>query len=220
MGMGEGLFLRFGRLPRFLLEWVSFVVFSTSLNLVAFFADFALADTLPNAAEAELKASLSKIGFDEIVIDVCIVQAGIDRPPNSKVSRFEFNINLSYLDFSTFEIVESSTNGENIFSGIVRFGENFRLLERLRREFRFYVRDQYLQDWTADQPPLFGKDYLKIESDLQSSGIAQDTFYRFNSGETVQTFPYYMNFYFLYHDQEILVDFLKNLEVVALSNHC
>lgn len=180
----------------------------------------AQAETPENSVEAALVETLTTIGFDGIKVDECIVQAGIDRPTGSPVTRFEFNINLIYLDFQTVEILNSSHDGKSYFRGIIRFGEEFRLNERLRREFRWYVFEEFSEDWTNDIPPRFGPSFKEIEIDLERSGISQDTFYRFYRNSDYQTFPYFLVFDFTYDDREIVSKFLTDLENLARQRGC
>lgn len=181
---------------------------------------FAYADNPASQYKIELIKNLSNLGFDHIKIDNCVIQAGIDRPKGGAVSRFEFNVNLIYLDFDKVEILKSSSNGETVYYGSVRFGSKFRLNEEARRAFLYHVKKKYSEDWSLNGPELFGPSFKLIESDLTRSGIVSDTFYRFYRDNDVQTVPYITDFSFTYVDEKVVLEFLRLIKEISQRSKC
>jgi hypothetical protein len=182
--------------------------------------NFAYADTPASQYKIELIKNLSNLGFDQIKIENCIIQAGIDRPKGGAVSRFEFNVNLIYLDFDKVEILKSSSNGETVYYGSVRFGSRFNVDEDKRRDFLRHVKEKYYENWFLDGPKLFGPSFSLIESDLIRSGIVSDTFYRFHRGKDVQTVPYITDFSFIYSDGKVVSEFLRLIKDISVKSNC
>ncbi len=187
----------------------------------AFSVGFVYAEANLDRAKLRLTTSLEAIGFDRVSIDRCIVEAGRAAPENSGITKFVFNVNLAYLDFTTFEVIEASAGGEAVFSGRVRFSAAFQQEEQKRMEFYRHVRETYGINYLSDVPaPVNDSDTQLIQADLKAAELEDSTFYKIYVGEMSQTVPYVNDFSFTFFDRTIVETVIEEMEALSIVLGC
>lgn len=203
-----------------LLSRISGVLFRSALMWVCSMS-LVYGETKLEAPDNALFRSLESIGFDRVSIDNCILEASRPAPEGSSITKFVFNVNLSYLDFTTFEVLQGSAGGQDVFSGRVRFSSAFQREEKTRFEFYRYVRETYGINYVSDAPPPVTDEVAQlIESDLGSAKIEKSTFYRLYVGNISQTVPYVNDFSFTFPDRSIVETVIYGMEALAEDLGC
>jgi hypothetical protein len=219
MGMGEGVRLCdehndrcFGR---------TIEIFCLLLLFLTFHSTLASADTRKRYVVDRLMVTLKDAGFDEVTYSDCILNAGMMAPMGSPVTRSEFNIKLSFLDFKSFEIKKSESAGRPIFFASVKLNSKFFARDQLRSDVFLKIKRDMGSDIFRQVPSESDfSDWPAIESALNESGVLTDTYLRFFKGGIHISNPYYINFYLAHADREILERFKLELSEVAKNDDC